>query len=121
MKKMVFAVLLGTALAFGTGVSSQASDWYWVGQDPLGNQFWVDNSKARQEETVHYVWAKINRADGTYVKNYIALSNNNEYTIIHSAEYDQQGQQVSYYSNKDMEWKEVPKGSLMAKLYDLVW
>lgn len=122
MNKWIAAAGLAAALTIGGSLTGYAAQqWYWVGHDVAGNQFFVNNSGVKNEGDVKRIWTKINKKDGSFVKNYMAIRRDHKYAILRSAEYDRTGKPLSTEFAKDVEWNEIPEKSMMEKLYHLVW
>ena len=72
MKKTIVALaILLTCMGF---IPIDAANWYWVGADSSGDQWYIDNQSASKSYDVAVVWVKIVREDGTHELNQMEIT-----------------------------------------------
>ena len=139
MKNIIAIVCIVLSMGF----TSFASSWYWVGQDTVGSQWYIDNASVyihnlttqeirsnaysyKHGYSFRYypykiIWVKINRTDGTYGMERLKISRNRKMTVLSWVMYANNGNIIAHDTNPFPKATDIPPDSVGEKIYHLVW
>lgn len=121
MKKIMIAlVILLTCMGF---IPIDAANWYWVGADSSGRQWYIDNQSASKSYDVAVVWLKIVREDGTRELNQIEITRDRKIAFLQVFTYNADNELINSYPVDPWPQKyfPVPPDSVGEAIYNLVW
>ena len=121
MKKTIVALaILLTCMGF---IPIDAANWYWIGADPSGGQWYIDNQSASKSYGVAVVWVKIVREDGTYRLCQWEITRDRKMAILQAAAYNADNELIDSYSADPWQKKynAVIPDSIGEEIYNLVW
>lgn len=121
MKKiMVALVILLTCMGF---IPIDASNWYWIGADPSGGQWYIDNQSASKSYGVAVVWVKIVREDGTYSLWQWEITRDRKMAALQVAAYNADHELIGSYSvdSWQKKYNAVTPDSMGEAVYNSVW
>ena len=121
MKKTIVALaILLTCMGF---IPSDAANWYWIGADSSGNQWYIDNQSASKSYDVAVVWVKTVREDGTYNLCQWEITRDRKMAILQATVYNADHEPISSYSADSWQKKyhAVTPDSMGEAIYDSVW
>ncbi len=139
MKKLLVMLCVMLSITF----TSFASDWYWVGTDAVGDQWYIDNSSVYNHElttseiqgnavlaqnglqALYYpykvVWVKINKPDGSSINQRLKVIKNQKMALLSYVEYDRNG----FVENSDTfqypQESEIVPDTVSEAIYSLVY
>ena len=118
MKRVIILALCLMALSMPTF----ASNWYWVGSDKSGTQWFIDNDSVSKDYSDGYatIWVKLNKSDGTSIKSSLQVLMNRRIRIIDAYGYDKNGDFIAG-ANVTTSFFEIPPDSIDEVIYYLVW
>lgn len=121
MKKTIVALaILLTCMGF---IPSDAANWYWIGADSSGKQWYIDNQSASKSYGVAVVWVKTVREDGTYDLCQWEITRDRKIAILQAAAYNADNELIDSYSADPWQKKNnaVIPDSIGEEIYNLVW
>ena len=121
MKKTIVAlVILLTCMGF---IPIDAANWYWIGADSSGGQWYIDNQSASKSYGVAVVWVKTVREDGTYNLYQLEITRDRKMKILQIAKYNADHEPIDSYSVDTWQKKyyAVTPDSMGEVIYNLVW
>lgn len=121
MKKTIVALaILLTCMGF---IPIDAANWYWVGADSSGDQWYIDNQSASKSYDVAVVWVKIVSEDGTYELNQTEITRDRKIAVLQVVKYNADHESIGSYSVDSWQKKyyAVPPDSIGENIYNLVW
>lgn len=100
-----------------------AANWYWVGADSSGYQWYIDNQSASKSYGVAVVWVKKVREDGTYELIQLEITRDRRIAFPQAVTYNADHEPVSSYSVDPWQKKyyAVTPDSMGEAIYNLVW
>lgn len=100
-----------------------AANWYWVGPDSSGGQWYIDNQSASKSYGVAVVWVKIVREDGTYELNQLEITRDRKIAFLQVVRYNADNELISSYSVDPWQKKYdgVTPDSMGEAIYNSVW
>lgn len=121
MKKTIVALaILLTCMGF---IPSDAANWYCIGADSSGNQWYIDNQSASKSYGVAVVWVKIVSEDGTYNLCQLEITRDRKMAILQAAAYNADHEPINLYTVDTWQKKydAVTPDSMGEAIYDSVW
>ena len=121
MKKTIVALaILLTCMGF---IPSDAANWYCIGADSSGKQWYIDNQSASKSYGVAVVWVKTVREDGTYDLCQWEITRDRKIAILQAAAYNADNELIDSYSADPWQKKynAVIPDSIGEEIYNLVW
>lgn len=99
-----------------------ASNWYWVGGDSNGTQWFIDNDSVSKDYREGYatIWVKLNESNGTYTKESAQVSRARLFRILSIYKYDPNGA-VIFGGDINTSFSAIPPDSMGEAIYYLVW
>lgn len=121
MKKIMVALaILLTCMGF---IPIDAANWYWIGADPSGGQWYIDNQSASKSYGVAVVWVKIVREDGTYSLWQWEITRDRKMAALQVAAYNADHELIGSYSvdSWQKKYNAVTPDSMGEAVYNSVW
>ena len=121
MKKTIVALaILLTCMGF---IPIDAANWYWIGADSSGNQWYIDNQSASKSYDGAVVWVKTVREDGTYNLCQWEITRDRKMAILQATVYNADHEPISSYSADSWQkkYESVIPDSMGEAIYNSVW
>ncbi len=118
MKKLILALLIIFTFA-GTEMTT-AADWYWIGPDSSGSQWYIDNQSATKEYGTATVWVKIVRTNGTYDLCQYKVTKDKQVAGVQFITYDANNVVINSSSVYPV-FETIAPESMGDALYRLIW
>ncbi len=121
MKKTIVALaILLTCMGF---IPIDAANWYWIGADSSGGQWYIDNQSAYKSNGVAVVWVKIEKEDGTYILFQEEITRDRKRAFLQSVTYNAKHEPVDSYTVDPWmkQYDAVTPDSMGEVIYNSVW
>ena len=121
MKKTIVALaILLTCMGF---IPIDAANWYWIGADSSGGQWYIDNQSAYKSNGVAVVWVKIEKEDGTYILFQEEITRDRKMAALQVAAYNADHELIGSYSvdSWQKKYNAVIPDSMGEAIYNSVW
>lgn len=119
MKK--FIIILAIVFSCIGLIPSYAANWYWIGADTNGGQWYVDNQSASKSYGIATIWVKRVDENGSYKISLNEITTRHEIALIKVIDYDANGNVISSWNTPFKQYSVIVPESMGETLYDSVW
>lgn len=99
-----------------------AASWYWVGHDPVGGQWFIDNDSVNKNFYHATVWVKTNNVNGECQINKVYFDHlKRNFTILAVTDYDANGNVTDMFDSPYLIYHSITPGSMGEAVFYSIW